>query len=128
MADLPSRPLLTARAAGALVLAALACALGALLLGEYEFDGLMPYGAGVLFGLVIAELVVEVGRLRSPVVVVGTAVLVGAALGWAAWLSAGSGLRPYPTGGWVAVAVGAAASGLRTAGVAARASARAQSS
>lgn len=128
MADPPSRSLLTARAAGALVLAAMACALGALILGEYEFDGLTPYGAGVLFGLVIAELVVEVGRLRSPVVVVTTAVFVAAALGWAAWLSSGSGLRPYPAGGWIAAAIGAAASGLRTAGIGARSSARAQSS
>lgn len=118
MADPPSRPLLTARAAGALVLAGLACAIGALFLGEYEFEGYMPFGAGLLFGLVIAELVMEVGRLRSPVVVACTVLFVGAALGWAAWLSAGSGLRPYPTGGWIAIAIGAAVSGLRTARVA----------
>src|ERR1700738_770169 len=117
MADPPSRPLLTARAAGALVLAALACALGALFLGEYEFEGVMPFGAGLLFGLVIAELVVEVGRLHSPVVVVCTALFVGAALGGAAWRSAGSGLRPYPTGGWIAIAIGTAVSGFRAAGV-----------
>jgi hypothetical protein len=107
---------LTARAALALVLAAVGCALGALILGEYDFSGVTPYFAGALFGLVIAELVVEVGKLRSWLVGLLTAVLVGGALLWAAWISSGEGLRPFPAAGWAAVAVGMTSSAWRAGG------------
>jgi len=42
----PASPLLTPRAAAALVVALALCALGALILGEYEFSGAMPYQIG----------------------------------------------------------------------------------
>lgn len=107
-------PVLDLRAAVSLVLAAAGCALAAVILGEYDFSGAMPYGAGVLLGLVVAEFVVSVGRLRSWLVALVTAVLVAAALGWAAWISSGEGLRPYPMGAWVAIVTGAVSSGART--------------
>ena len=52
--------------------------------------------AGALFGLVVAEIVVEVGRRRT----VGVAVVAGleaaGGLVWAGWISAGEGLEPIP--------------------------------
>ena len=96
--------------------AALACAVGALILGEYEFSGATPIGAGVLFGLVISEIVIEVGALRAPVIGVLSAAMVAGGLAWAGWVSSGEGLRPFPNGAWVAMAVGAVACGARTGG------------
>jgi hypothetical protein len=96
--------------------AAVACAVGALILGEYEFSGATPVFAGVLFGLVISEIVIEVGATRAPIIGVLTAAMVAGALGWAAWVSSGEGLRPFPTGAWIAMALGAVAAGVRTGG------------
>jgi hypothetical protein len=97
------------RVAGAIVVAAFASALGGVVLGEYQFEGLMPYGAGLLFGLVVGELVVTVGHSRTLPLAVVSAALVAAGLGWAAWISSGEGLRPFPTLGWVAMGIGALA-------------------
>src|SRR5258706_13117706 len=91
----------------------LASLLGALILGEYEFTGATPIGAGVLFGLVISEIVIEIGRKRALVLGVICAVLVAAALYRAAYVSSGEGLRPVPTGGWIALRLGAVTAGLR---------------
>jgi hypothetical protein len=96
--------------------AAVACTLGALILGEYEFSGATPIAAGVLFGLVISEIVIEVGATRAPVIGVLTAAMVAGALGWAAWVSSGEGLRPFPAGAWIAMVLGAVAAGVRTGG------------
>lgn len=109
-----SSPLLDLRTAASLVVAAAGCVLAAVILGEYDFSGAMPFGAGILLGLVVAEFVVSVGRLRSWVVALVTAALVSVALGWAAWISSGEGLRPYPTGAWIAIASGAISSAART--------------
>jgi hypothetical protein len=97
----------------AVAVAALASAFGGVVLGEYQFDGLMPYGAGLLFGLVVGELVVTVSHSRSLVLGAVCGALVAAGLGWAAWISSGEGLRPFPVLGWVAMAVGALATTAR---------------
>lgn len=110
------RPALTLRLALAILAAAVACIIGALILGEYEFSGTMPVGAGVLFGLVISEIVVEVGATRAPIIGVLTAAMVAGALARAGWVSSGEGLRPFPSGAWVAMALGALAAGVRTGG------------
>lgn len=99
-----------------IVSAALACAIGAVILGEYEFSGATPIAAGVLFGLVISEIVIEVGATRAPIIGVLTAAMTAGALAWAAWISSGEGLRPFPTGAWIAMALGAVAAGARTGG------------
>jgi len=96
--------------------AAVACCIGALILGEYEFTGATPIGAGVLFGLVISEIVIEVGATRAPIIGVLSAALVAGALAWAGWVSSGEGLRPFPTGAWIAMGLGAVAAGARTGG------------
>lgn len=70
----------------------------------------------MLFGLVISEIVVSVGATRAPAIGVVTAALVAGGLGWAAWVSSGEGLRPFPTGGWVAMAIAALVAGWRTGG------------
>jgi hypothetical protein len=106
----------TWRVALAVVVAALACALGALILGEYEFSGATPVGAGVLFGLVVSEIVIEIAGVRSRVLGVVTAAFVAGGLGWAGYVSSGEGLRPFPTGAWVAMALGAVAAGWRVGG------------
>jgi hypothetical protein len=107
---------LTIRTVLGLVAGAATCALGALILGEYEFSGVTPIGAGILFGLVISEIVLEVGATRHPVIGVLTAAMVAGALAWAGYVSSGEGLRPFPNGAWVAMAFGAAAGGIRAGG------------
>ena len=98
---------MTIRTVLGIVVGALTCALGALILGEYEFSGVTPIGAGVLFGLVISEIVLEIGATRHPAVGVLSAAMVASALAWAGYLSSGEGLRPFPNGAWVAMAFGA---------------------
>ena len=88
---------------------------GALLLGEYEFEGWwLPIGAGVLFGAVVAEVVVEVGRRRTAPIAIATALLAAGGLVWAGWISAGEGLEPIPSGAKVAAALGFVTAGART--------------
>lgn len=90
------------------------CAVGALILGEYEFSGVTPIFAGVLFGLVISEMVLEIGRKRHLVLGLVMAGMVAGALAWAGYVSSGEGLRPFPNGAWVAMAFGAVTAGART--------------
>jgi hypothetical protein len=116
MPSSPGAPLLTARAAATLVVAAFACALGGLILGEYQFEGALPYGAGLLFGLVVGELVAELGRVRSWLVALLSAAMVAAALALAVYISTGRGLNPFPMAGWAAIAIGAATVAWRTGG------------
>ncbi len=95
------------------VAGALTAALGAVILGEYPFSGLIVLGAGILFGLFVAEAVVGVGRWRGPSTAVLCAVLAGGELVWAAWISEGHDLGYLPAEGWLAVALGVAVAGLR---------------
>jgi hypothetical protein len=113
---LPSPELV--RAAVGLLLAAAVAVLGAFILGEYEFDGYLPVGAGILFGLVVGEVAVEVGRRRTVPVALLCAAFSAAGLAWAGWIAAGEGLGPIPRGAWLAAAVGAAAAALRVVGMA----------
>lgn len=99
-AGLPSAALI--RATLGLALAAAAAVLGAFILGEYEFQGWLPAVAGVLFGLVIAEITVEVGRRRTWPVAVTAGLFAAGGLVWAGWISAGEGLAPIPGGAWLA--------------------------
>ena len=90
---------------------AAASALGALILGEYEFAGATPFVAGVLFGLAVAELMLTVARFPTPRLAVGGASMSGAGLGWAAWISSGRGVSPFPAVAFVAIGVGVVVSG-----------------
>ena len=99
-----------------LLCAAAAAALGALMLGEYEFTGSLPYVAGPLFGLVIGEIVVGVGRSRAVLVGLVAGALAFGGLAWAGWIDSTQGLEPVKGLAWVAAGLGAATALLRTTG------------
>jgi hypothetical protein len=101
------------RLALALALALAVTALGANILGEYEFDGWMPLGAGVLFGLAVAEVAVGVGRARGWPLAVALAGMAGAGMWWAARISTAFGLLPMPGEAWAAVVLAGVSAGLR---------------
>ncbi|HEY2427534.1 MAG TPA: hypothetical protein VGI06_01290 [Acidimicrobiales bacterium] len=99
------------RQAAAGLAAAAVAALGALILGEYEFNGATPYLAGILFGLVVAEVILTIARSGTGVLVAAAAGEAGLGLLWAAWISSGRGLTPIPAAGYAAVGLGAAVAG-----------------
>jgi hypothetical protein len=102
--------------------------LGGLILGEYPFTGVMPYIAGVLFGLVVAEVIVSVSQQQGTVSAITAAVCSAGGLGWAVWISSGKGVDPIPIGGWVAIGIGGLVAllrgGIRAAGWPGRSSQR----
>ncbi len=112
----------------AAVAGAATAGLGALLLGEYELDGATPLIAGVLLGLILAEVVVAVrGSRDGATAAVLSALLAAAAMVGAAWISSGNDWAFVPTLAWVGVAVAAAsaAAWVRVPGRRARGSPRA---
>ena len=108
-------PVRVLRAVLGLVCGAVAAALGALILGEYEFTGSLPYVAGPLFGLVLGEIVVSVGRDRSWPVAVVTAGLAFGGIAWAGWIDSSEGVEPVKDLVWVAAGLAAVVALLRTA-------------
>jgi hypothetical protein len=94
-----------------LALAALAgaavAAIGGLILGEYEFVGFMPFIAGPLFGLAVAEAVTWAGSERGTVPGAVAGVLAALGLVWAGWIDSGEGIDPMPALVWPAAALGA---------------------
>ncbi len=103
-----------------LLTGAAVAALGALILGEYEFAGTLPFLAGPLFGLVIGEVVVGVGRARGVVPGCAAAVLSFGGIAWAGWIDSTQGLEPVKGLVWVAAGLAAVAALLRTTGRPAR--------
>lgn len=103
------------RLALAVLAGAAVAALGALILGEYEFTGTTPYVAGVLFGLVVAEAMVTVARRGGRGLAVAAAALAGGGLLWAAWISSGRDWDYVFGPAYVAVALGVVSAGWRTA-------------
>jgi hypothetical protein len=108
---------MTWRALLGLVLGAATAALGALILGEYEFAGTLPWVAGPLFGLVIGEVVAGVGRSRHLAVATMAAVLSFAGVAWAGWIDSTQGIEPIKRLVWVSASLAAVAALLRTAGL-----------
>ena len=92
---------------------AVTAAFGALILGEYPFSGVVVLLAAALVGLAVAEVVVVVGRWRGAAPAGVAAVVTGAGLVWAAWISETRDLGRLPLEGWLAVALGMAVAGLR---------------
>ena len=90
---------------------AVATALGAVILGEYQLDGLTPLVAGALFGLILAELVTAVARSRDPAIAGACALLAAGGMTWGSWLSTGpdEDWSFVPGLAWVGVALAAAA-------------------
>lgn len=95
------------RAVAGVVCGAVVAALGAVILGEYEFTGALPFVAGVLFGLVVGEVVVGVGKLRGWPSAVAAAALGFGGIAWAGWIDAGRGLEPMKGLVWVGAALAA---------------------
>lgn len=102
------------RAGAGLGLGAVVATLGAFVVGEYQFEGGLPIVAGGLFGAVVAEVVVEVGRRRTWPIALVTALAAAGGLLWAGWISAGEGLEPIAGGAKVAAGVGFVTAGART--------------
>ena len=95
----------------ALAAGAAAAAGGALILGEYELEGMTPLVAGVLFGLIVGEVVTAAGGRRDAQAAATSAVLAALGMAWAAWRSTGPDEHwsLVPGLAWVGVALGAAA-------------------
>jgi len=103
------------RAVVGVVCGAVVAALGALILGEYEFTGALPSVAGVLFGLVVGEVVVSVGRARTWPAAAVSAALSFAGIAWAGWIDSSHGLEPVKGLVWVAAPLAALAALVRVA-------------
>lgn len=88
-----------------------AAAVGALILGEYEFAGAIPFVAGVLFGLAVAEVMMTVARAGTLRMAAWAGLMSGGGILWAVWISSGRGVAPMPTMGYVAVGLGAVVAG-----------------
>lgn len=112
---------MTWRALFALACAGAAAALGALILGEYEFEGSLPYVAGLLFGLLLGEIVVSLGRVRSVSVAIVVASEAAGAITWAGWIDSSQGVEPVKGLVWVAAALAAVTAFVRTTGLPRRA-------
>lgn len=100
------------RQALAVLVGAAVAALSALILGEYELKGVMAGVAGVLFGVVIAEVVVAVGKHPPTSVALISGALAAAAMAWSGWIAAGRSWHFFGTARWVALAISAVAAPL----------------
>lgn len=96
-----------------MALGAAIAALGALFLGEYEFDETLPIVAGPLLGLVIAEIVVSVGGHRSWTMAGILAVIAGVAVLLAGHLDA-NGVEPVKSGAYLSAGLAALGAAVRT--------------
>ncbi|MDZ7674711.1 MAG: hypothetical protein U5K30_06565 [Acidimicrobiales bacterium] len=104
--------MVTVRVLVAMVLGALVAAVGALFLGEYEFDELLPIVAGPLLGLIIAEIVVSVGQHRSATMAGILAVWAAAAVLLAGYLDTNLN-EPMKAGAYLSAGLAALAAGIR---------------
>lgn len=110
----PAPAAVSTRVLLAMALGALVAALGALFLGEYEFDEMLPIVAGPLLGLVIAEIVVSIGGHRSWTMAGILAVLAGAAVLLAGHLDAND-VAPVKAGAYLSAALAALGAAARAA-------------
>ena len=95
-----------------MTLGAVVAAVGALFLGEYEFDETLPIAAGPLLALIVAEIVVSVGRHRSKTMAGILAVWAASSVLLAGHLDA-NGVESIKVGAYVSAAVAALAAGFR---------------
>jgi len=101
------RPILAAAAAAAVAAA------GALVLGEYAFDGVAVVLSGALLGLFVGEAAVAVARERSRSLALAAGAIAALGLLWTAWISTGHRVGTVRAPGWLAIALGAATATLR---------------
>ena len=90
---------------------ALLAVVGAVVLGEYDLQGVTAVVGFPLYGVAVAELTLAIGRRLGLAALAAVAVVVVAGLAWALWISFShfrNGLEP-PTLSWVMVVVAATA-------------------
>ena len=100
----------------ALLAAFAVAALGAAILGEYQFSGITGAAAGLILGIFVAEAAVAVNGGGSRVLAVACAALTAASLVWAIHASIGardSIPADIPTMGWAALVLGILGAGVR---------------
>ena len=95
-----------------MALGALVTAVGALFLGEYEFDEVLPIVAGPLLALIVAEVVVSVGRHRSKTMAAILAVWGAVAVLLAGHLDT-NGVEAIKAGAYLSAGLAALAGALR---------------
>ncbi|HET9444571.1 MAG TPA: hypothetical protein VFO65_14695 [Acidimicrobiales bacterium] len=91
----------------ALIAGLATAALGAQFLGEQELVGTVAVVAGVLFGVVVAEVTISVARSPSPFLLVAVSLVSAAGLVWALWISTGHDLDYADASAWLGVGLGA---------------------
>lgn len=102
----------TVRTLVAMVLGALVATLGALFLGEYEFDETLPIAAGPLLAYIVAEIVVSLGRHRSKTMAGILALWAATAVLLAGHLDT-NGTEPIKSGAYASAAAAAVVAALR---------------
>lgn len=85
----------------AVVAGAAVAAFGALIVGEYEFSGVVPVIAGLVLGLLVSEAVALGGQWRGWVPALFAGVAAALAILWGGWIDSGQGIGPYPALAWV---------------------------
>lgn len=88
--------------------AAVVASVCAVILGEYPLTGATPWLAGAVFGVLLSEVALSVGKVRHPAVSVSVAASAALAVLYAAWISSGEGVAPYPAMAWPAAGLAAA--------------------
>lgn len=88
-------------------------AFGALIVGEYEYQGALPVVAGLVLGLLVSEAVALGGQWRGWVPALAAAGLAAAGILWGGWIDSGEGIEPYPALAWLGAAVAAVTAGVR---------------
>lgn len=93
----------------AVVGSAALAALGGAILGEYTLNGALALVGGLLYGLVVAEVVVAVERRPSPVGSAAATVFPPIGWVWSLWISNGHHLHYATTAQWASALVSAVA-------------------
>lgn len=97
------------RLALGIVAAALTAAVAGVIMGEYELRGVLPYVAGLLFGLAVAEAAITAGADRAWALAVPSALFAFLGLAWAAKIDAGGGIGRVAGARWISSCIAAAA-------------------
>ena len=97
----------------ALAAAALAAALAALIMGEYELTLATAAATGLVLGFGLPEVVLAISRWRGLVPAAATGALAGGSVLWAGWISSGRGVAPLRATVWVGVLLAAVVAAAR---------------
>lgn len=88
---------------------AVAASIAAVILGEYDLTGTVAVVAGLLHGLVLAEVELAVARRPHPATVGAGGVVVFLGLLWAVWIATNHFRNPVEVSSWLGVALGVVA-------------------